>query len=161
MTSRARAGTVSHMRKLAATALVTTVACSSKCGSTTTGYAVVDPMPRPARTTNAASSIKASASFAEGGAVVVVELEEPTTLGITFASVDGGKGYSVLGARVVSAARTKTGMRFELEPDPGRGAVYVDLDVDGPDGPGAVRADVAWGTSASGAREIRVTMEDR
>src|SRR5512143_635056 len=82
--SRARDATLSHMHKLAATAaLVTSVACSGKCGSSTvTGYAVVDPMPRPARTTGVAVTVKASVKWV--GSRLELELKDPTMPGVSY-----------------------------------------------------------------------------
>jgi len=170
--SRARDATISHMHKLAATAaLVTSVACSGKCGSSTvTGYAVVDPMPRPARTTGVAVTVKASVKWI--GAHLELELKDPTMPGVTYVAAggprpldagagDAGSGYSAIGAVVASAMRTTDGMKFVLEPDPGRGAVYLRIDVDGPDGPGVVQATVSWGATSSDAQELLVTMDDR
>ncbi len=171
--SRARESTVAHMhkmQKLAATAaLVTTVACSGKCGSSTaTGYAVVDPMPRPSRTTNAAFSIVASVRWV--GSRLELEVKDPTMAGVTYVSAggprpadagDAGAGYAATGAVVESATRTSDGMRFVLAPDPGRGAVYLRLDVDGPDGPGVVQANISWGSTQADARELVVKVEDR
>jgi hypothetical protein len=171
--SRARESTLTHMQRLAATAaIVTTAACSGKCGSsTTTGYAVVDPMPRPSRTTGVASTIVASVKHAaDGGPQLELEIADPTMPGVTYVAAsptprdagDAGVGYSAIGAVVVSATRTATGMKFVMQPDPGRAAFYLRIDVDGPDGPGTVQASVSWGTSLADAHEeLVVVMDDR
>jgi hypothetical protein len=151
---------------------VTSVACSGKCGSSTvTGYAVVDPLPRPVRTTGAAVTIKASVKWI--GTELELELKDPTMPGVTYVAAggpragdagdagDAGAGYSAIGAIVTRTERTSDGLKFVLEPDPGRGAVYVRLDVDGPDGPGVVQATVSWGATQSDAQQLLVTMDDR
>ena len=164
--SRARQRTLSHLQKLAATAAVLgSTACNHGCGS---GYAVVDPMPMP--TPKYSTSITASATWS--GTRIVLELKDPTLAGASFAvksprdaggdagGRDGGLG-TALGGTIASASPTADGMRFELEPDPGRGGMSVDVDVDGPDGVHTVGANVSWGSSADGGKTLGVTIVDR
>jgi hypothetical protein len=158
--SRARRRTLSHLRKLAATAaMVGGTACNHGCG---TGYAVVDPMPMP--TPKYSTSITGTASWS--GTHVVLELKDPTLAGASFAAKsadagrDGGLG-TAMGGTLVSATATADGMRFELAPDPGRGGMSVDADVDGPDGVHTVQASINWGSTADGGKTLTVTMVDR
>jgi hypothetical protein len=163
--TRARKTTLAHMQKLAAAALLTNVACDHGCGS---GYAVVDPMPTPGRVYGVASSITATASWS--GTRVVLVLKDPTATpsgsltAVTFAAKSrpdaATGGYSVSGGRVMSATPTSDGLRLEIEPDAGRGAFYVQLEIDGADG-GSVEATVSWGTSPDGGRSVGVTLQDR
>jgi hypothetical protein len=162
MGMKARKTTLAHMQRLAASAaLATNVACDSTCGS---GYAVVDPMPTPGRIKGNAASVHAKATFGDAGTTIVVEVEDPTTSGVTLTAMTApdasSPGYSVSGARVVDVKVTSKGLRFELEPSPSRGALYLQLEIDGVDA-GAVEAAVAWGTTADGGRSLSVTMSDR
>lgn len=162
--SRARKRTLSHLQKLAATAAVVgTAACNHGCGG---GYAVVDPMPMP--TPKYSSTIIGTATWS--GARIVVELKDPTLAGASFAAKsphdaagDAGRGGlgTALGGTITSASATADGMRFEVEPDPGRGGMSVDVEVDGPDGVHTVGANVSWGSAADGGKTLAVTMVDR
>jgi hypothetical protein len=158
--SRARKTTVAHMKRLAAAALVTNVAsCEHMC---TSGYAVVDPMPPPARVPGVAASIVGTASFS--GARIVLELKNPTYPSATFAAKTaldaGAPGYSIANGRVASTTPTTDGIRLEVEPSPGVASFYVTFDIDGTDG-GSVQATVSWGTSLDGGREVGVSLNDR
>ena len=160
--SRARKRTLAHLQKLAATAAVVgSAACNHGCG---TGYAVVDPMPNP--TPKYSNAIAAKASWS--GARIVLELQDPRLAGASFSakspSVDGGRDGGLgaaTGGTIASATPTADGLRFEIEPDPGRGGVWVDVEVDGPDGVHTVRADVTWGSTPDGGRSVAVRMVDR
>jgi hypothetical protein len=158
--SRARKRTLSHLQKLAATAAVVgTAACNHGCG---TGYAVVDPMPMP--TPKYSTSITGTATWS--GTRIVLVLKDPTLAGASFAAKssdagrDGGLG-TAMGGTIASATVTADGMRFEIEPDPGRGGMSVDVDVDGPDGTHAVGVNVNWGSTPDGGKTLTVTMVDR
>ncbi len=163
MATRARQKTLAHLQKLAATAaMVGSAACNHGCGGS--GYAVVDPMPTPTR--NFARFVTATVVWAEGGSRIVLEVKDPTGPGMVFSAkasqADSGLRIgSANGGRIVSEAKTADGMRFELEPDPGRGAMYVDVNIDGPDGLGTVEARIDWGAGQDGGRALTVTMDDR
>ena len=158
--SRARQRTLSHLQKLAATAAVVgTAACNHGCGG---GYAVVDPMPMP--TPKYSTAITGTATWS--GTRIVLELKDPTLLGASFVakSSDGGRdggATTAVGGTIASSGPTADGMRFELVPDPGRGGMSVDLDVDGPDGVHTVQARVDWGSTPDGGKTLAVTMVDR
>jgi hypothetical protein len=160
MTTRARKTTIAHMQRLVASAaLVTNVACDHACG----GYAVVDPMPTPARVPGVAASIVATVVFSEAGTTIILELKDPTFPGVTLAAktTSDASGYSVSGGRVVDARATADGMRFELDPSSGRGALYMELEVAGTDAGGMVEATVTWGSAADGGRSLSVSLSDR
>ena len=161
MTTRARQRTLSHLQKLVASAaMVGSSACSHGCGS---GYAVVDPMPTPAR--HFAQFVTATVTWIDGGARILLEVKEPTEPGTMFSAkgsqADSGLTIgSATGGRIVREELTPDGLRFELEPNPGRGAMYVSMNVDGPNGLGTVQASIDWGATADGGHAITVTMVD-
>jgi hypothetical protein len=141
------------MQRLAAAALMTN-ACRHSCASSS--YMVVDPMPIPGRPPGVARSIHAVASFS--GPRVVLEVGDP--VGATYAN------HAITGGRIVSVTKPSSGgLRFEIEPDPARGALYVQIDVDlddaDTDAGASVEAAVSWGTSGDGGRAIAVVMNDR
>jgi hypothetical protein len=155
--SQARKTTLAHMQRLAAAALVGNVAACDGCGH---GYAVVDPMPTPGRVTGFASAITAHASFA--GTKIVLEVTAPGAFASTLAAgADAATPpYAVSGGRVVTTRPVSDGMELVIEPDAGRGALYVRFNLAGMDA-GTVEATVAWGTSVDGGRDVTVTMADR
>ena len=163
MATRARQKTLAHLQRLAATAaMVGSAACNHGCGGS--GYAVVDPMPTPTR--NFAGFVSATVTWIDGGARIVLEVKDPTAPGTVFSAkasqADSGLSIgSARGGRIVTESKTADGMRFELEPDPGRGAMYVDMNVDGPEGLGTVEARIDWGAGQDGGRALTVTMADR
>ncbi len=140
--------------------MVGSAACSHGCGS---GYAVVDPMPSPAR--RYAQLVTATVAWADGGARIVLDVKDPSVpsakLSAKGSQADAGLTIgSATGGRIVHEELTPDGARFELEPSPGRGAMHVDLNVDGADGLGTVQARIDWGATAEGGRTITVTMVD-
>ncbi len=157
MTSRARKTTLAHLQRLAAAAVLT--ACDHSCGGS--GYGVVDPMPRPGGGRFIAQTIVSSATFS--GSHIVVDLKDPTFPGATFAAkADGGTTPTVSGGKIISMTPTADGLRIELEPDAGHGALYIVLDIDGLDaGSGRVEVAVSWGSSTDGGRAISSWVNDR
>jgi hypothetical protein len=159
--SRARRRTLSHLQKLAATAaMVGGAACNHGCGGS--GYAVVDPMPMP--TAKYSTAIRGTVTWS--GTHILLELKDPTIAGASFVAkspdgggADGGLG-SAIGGTIASSSATADGMRFDLAPDPGRGEMSVNVEVDGPDGVHTVQARVDWGSTADGGKTLVVTMVD-
>jgi len=166
MSTHTRKRTLFHMQRLAATAaLVTNVACDHACGS---GYAVVDPMPTPTR--KVASSMVATVTRVDGSTRIVLDVKDPTSFGATFsakspdASIDAGlcAGLgAIVGGRIATATPTTDGLRFEIDPDAGRGSAYVMMDVDTSLGTTTVEARISWGTSLDGAPSLTVELTDR
>ncbi len=157
----ARQKTISHLQRLVAgAAMVGTAACNG-CGGS--GYAVVDPMPVPAR--HFAQFVTATVTWIDGGSRVVLEVKDPSQPGTRFSAkgsqADAGLTIgSAVGGRIAKEELTADGMRFELDPSPGRGGMTVDMNVDGPEGLGTVQARVDWGSTTDGGRALVVTMVD-
>jgi hypothetical protein len=156
-TSRKR--TLDHLHRLTATAAILGSAACNTCGGS--GYAVVDPMPMP--TPKYSSSIAATVAWSSGR--IMLEMKDPTLAGARFSAkyphAEAGAAIGTpVGGRVVGEGLTADGIRFELEPDPGRGAMYVSVDVDGPDGARTVEARIDWGAAADGGKSLTVVMVD-
>ena len=157
--STARRSTVAHMNQLiAAATMVSTLACN-KCNSTSGGYAVVDPMPSPARCLGVAYSIKATAVLSKG--VITLDMSDPATTGAAFQTTDAGLvDLSIGNGTLVSQTRTASGLRVLVTPSPGVGAVTVNVSVSCAAGPGTVVANVMWGTNPDGGTDVTVNLSE-
>ncbi len=156
----ARSSTVAHMNRLiAAATLAGTVACN-KCNSLPGGgYAVVDPMPSPARCPGVVYSLtaKATISPSDAGQLITIDIDGPAAFDLDDA---GDVHASVSNGKLVSQSRTPTGLRFVIQPAALVGGFTLTLASTCDAGPASIVANVSWGTSADGGQETRVTLSE-
>ena len=161
--SSARHSTVSHMNRLIAAATVAgTVACN-KCNSLPGGgYAVVDPMPSPARCPGVVYTLtsKVTLMASDGGMLVAIDVDGLTGSAEFDLDDAGAIRTSVSNATLVSQSKTSTGVRFVVAPAATVGGLTLTLSKLCDAGPASVVANVSWGTSADGSKEARVTLSE-
>jgi len=139
--SSVRARAIDRMHRLVSLAALGAAACSSSpTGSTDNGYAVVDPMPSPARCAGGAGSIRGTAAFEvgpDGKRVLVIRLAPPTDPTTSFPPADASDANQTL---------KSDGKGLEIRVTPASGALThsVKLNVQCAEGAGFIQVDVSW-----------------
>jgi len=138
-------------RMVVTATLAGTVACS-KCSSTTGGgYAVVDPMPPPAKCYGLGVVATATWVTTDAGArAIALEISDPTYSGASFTP----DPVNVLSGTLVSTETSPSGRKVVVVPEPGRGSVIMTLDVRCTAGPGAINISASWGSTPDGGQEL-------
>jgi hypothetical protein len=163
--STARSSTLSHMNRLiAAATMVGTVACN-KCNSLPGGgYAVVDPMPSPARCPGTVYGMTATANLVAtdgGDPILEIELTEPTSPTVVFDTNDAGSlRVSVTNGAVVSQTRAAGKLRFVIKPLATVGGVMLTLSTSCDAGGASIVANVSWGTAPDGGKATLITLSE-
>ena len=126
------------------------------------GYAVVDPMPAPARCMGLAAASKASATFKKQGGTLVLEFaftlpaSNATWNGTTFQA--GQKGSSWAGT-MVSSRVTGSTMVVTVNVSPGSTSSGVSIPIDCAAGLGSVGINASFTSVAENAK-VTLTMHD-
>ncbi len=164
--SSVRNSTLAHMNRLiAAASLVGTVACN-RCNSLPGGgYAVVDPMPNPARCPSNVYGMSPTAKLVTtdaGQMQVEVELTSPPGLPPPSFDADdaGALSVAVSNGTLDSQSRSGTTFRFLVTPAKGVGAIALTLQVTCDAGSSAIVANVDWGTTADGGKDVRIRLSE-
>ena len=150
-------------RLLAAAAASAMIAgCSSKGGSGS-GYAVVDPMPPPARCPGVATSIDVTAAWkqGQGGLVVELRLSKPRRPDASYAPAEAP---AVSSGKLVSSNAEAGAMALEIAPEPGVTSVYVSVGATCSDGSSHVAIELdlsgAATTPPKAGDPVKLTMND-
>jgi hypothetical protein len=125
------------------------------------GYAVVDPMPPPARCPGVAATLKPVAKFEKGeaGALeLAITIPAPTGRD-DFKYVNDAPPY-VYGCTVVSHAVTKKGAVVRVRPTAGLKNVSVSVKTMCNQGPGTMMASVQWTEAPTVATKPLVTLNE-
>ena len=127
------------MQRLVGLAAIGAAACSGATSPNNDGgYAVVDPMPMPARCAGGAAAIHGTAAFevgADGKRMLVVRLAPPSDPQTTYGDPSPGGPLS----RVEGG-----GLELRVEPAPQALSHTFSFPVVCGEGPGALQADIMW-----------------
>ena len=159
----ARDSTLSHMNRLIAAATVAgTVACN-KCNSLPGGYAVVDPMPSPARCPGVVYGLTTRAALvtSDAGLLISLDIDGLTSSKTDFDLNDAGAlRASVSNGVVMAQSWTGTGVHFTLRPAVSVGGMTLTIAKACDAGPASIVANVSWGTAPDGGQEVRITLSE-
>jgi hypothetical protein len=173
--SAPRSRTVAHMQRLLATAAAVGVASFScgkeraandgtvergcgkgkragssgdpnaSSGGTSSGYAVVDPMPTPAHCPDIAPLVKATAKFVAGdGGGVLLEVRMPKPEGRADYNYIADAQPVIYGGTLVKRAIKDDGVDVTVRPDANATTVMVSVHGRCDKGPGTLAANVSW-----------------
>lgn len=124
----ARKRTLDRKKALIAAAAALEIACSKSNSSTDMGYAVVDPMPQPARCPTLESELKPTGKFLPDGTVELTIPTPPATAGTLAKS---GAAPVVTGATLVKTTTAPGSMVLILKTDADAGPINADVEVHG------------------------------
>lgn len=110
------------------------------------GYAVVDPMPAPARCMGLANASKASAVFKRdaGGVLIELSLTLPTGAGWTGTKFQTGTVPSPWSGTLLSSSQVGMTSVARVRPSVGAQSLGVQFQIDCPAGPGSVTVSVTF-----------------
>lgn len=124
--SDARKKTIDRKKALVAAAAALEIACSKSNSATDMGYAVVDPMPVPARCPDLENNLKPTAKILPDGTIELTIPSPPPTAG-TLAK--NGAAPVVSGATLVKTTTSPTSMVVILKTDADAGTTMPNMDV--------------------------------
>jgi hypothetical protein len=128
----------------------------------TTGYAVVDPMPAPARCMGLASASKVTAAFKRHGGDWVLEVAVTLPAGPAWRSTTfvPGSGASPWSGTLVSSSVTSRTAKGRLKVPAGSKATGVVFEVACPSGNGHLAAAASFPGAPSASTKVAVTLTD-
>jgi hypothetical protein len=116
-----------------------------------TGYAVVDPMPAPARCMGLATATSATAVFKKDAGGIYLELTAslPTTAAWSGTTFTAGQTPNAWSGTVVSSTVTATKATVNVRPGAGSQDIGVHLQISCPAGPGSISLTASFAASPS------------
>jgi hypothetical protein len=123
--SDARKKTIDRKKALLAAAAALEIACSKSTGATDMGYAVVDPMPTPARCPGLENELKPTAKILADGTIELTLPAPPATVG----TLSRGAAPVVTGATLMKTTTAPDSTVLILKTDADSGTTMPNVDV--------------------------------